>query len=75
MVAVSDYLRRELLRKLPELDGRIDVIDCGVDLERFRGQDAGDLRDRLGWKGEPPFFLCVGTLDERKNVVRLADAF
>jgi glycosyltransferase involved in cell wall biosynthesis len=75
VVAVSDYLRRELLRKLPELDGRIDVIDCGVDLERFRGQDASELRDRLGWKGEAPFFLCVGTLDERKNVVRLADAF
>ena len=29
----------------------------------------------LGWEGEGPAFLCVGSLIERKNVVRLADAF
>jgi glycosyltransferase involved in cell wall biosynthesis len=75
VVAVSDFLRRELVKHLPELDGRVDVIDCGVDLERFRRRDAAQLRKRLGWDGEPPFFLCVGTLDERKNVLRLADAF
>ncbi len=75
VIAVSDFLRRELLARLPELDGRVDVIDCGVDLERFHGRDAGELRARLGWEGEPPFYLCVGTLEERKNPVRLADAF
>ena len=75
VIAVSDYLRRELVGKLPELDGRVDVIDCGVDLERFRPRNAAELRERLGWEGEEPFFLCVGTLDERKNVIRLAAAF
>jgi glycosyltransferase involved in cell wall biosynthesis len=75
VVAVSDFLRRELVARLPELEGRVDVIDCGVDLERFRGRDAVELRERLGWQGEPPFFLCVGSLDERKNVGRLAAAF
>jgi glycosyltransferase involved in cell wall biosynthesis len=75
VVAVSDFLRRELLARLPELDGRVEVIDSGVDLERFRPRDAAELRTLLGWEGEPPFFLCVGTLDERKNVVRLTEAF
>jgi glycosyltransferase involved in cell wall biosynthesis len=75
VIAVSDFLRRELLVKLPELDGRVEVIDCGVDLERFRPQDPDELRARLGWEGEPPFYVCVGTLDERKNVGRLAEAF
>jgi glycosyltransferase involved in cell wall biosynthesis len=75
VIAVSDFLRRELLARLPELDGRVEVIDSGVDLERFRPRDAEELRARLGWVGEPPFFLCVGTLDQRKNVVRLAEAF
>jgi glycosyltransferase involved in cell wall biosynthesis len=75
VVAVSDFLRRELLARLPELDGRVEVIDVGVDLERFRPRDAEEVRARLGWEGEEPFFLCVGTLDERKNVVRLAEAF
>jgi glycosyltransferase involved in cell wall biosynthesis len=75
IVAVSDYLRRELLRKLPGLEDRIEVIDSGVDLDRFRARDATEARGELGWQGEEPFYLCVGRLDERKNVVRLAEAF
>lgn len=75
VVAVSDYLRRELVARLPEVRDRTAVISCGVSLERFAPRDAAEARRRLGWDGEGPFFLCVGTLDERKNVVRLADAF
>jgi glycosyltransferase involved in cell wall biosynthesis len=75
VVAVSDFLRRELVARIPNLDGRVEVIDCGVDLERFRGGDAAAARARLVWDGEPPFFLCVGALTQHKNVVRLADAF
>jgi glycosyltransferase involved in cell wall biosynthesis len=66
VVAVSDYLRRELVREIPEALGKTEVVDCGVDLERFSVQPAPD---------GPPAFLCVGTLTERKNVLRLADAF
>jgi glycosyltransferase involved in cell wall biosynthesis len=75
VVAVSDFLRRELVARLPVLDGRIEVIDCGVDLERFWGRDAGELRAKLGWEGDPPFYLLVGSLVERKNPLRLAKAF
>jgi glycosyltransferase involved in cell wall biosynthesis len=75
VIAVSDYLRHELVGKLPKLAGRVEVIDCGVQLERFRGQDADDARRRVGWSSDGPRYLCVGTLDERKNVVLLADAF
>jgi glycosyltransferase involved in cell wall biosynthesis len=75
VIAVSDYLRRELEAKLPDARGKTTVIDCGVDLERFRHRDPEPLRQELAWQGEGPFYLCVGTLDERKNVVRLADAF
>ena len=41
-------------------------MSSGVDLERFTVAPAPD---------GPPRFLCVGALEERKNVVRLADAF
>jgi glycosyltransferase involved in cell wall biosynthesis len=75
VIAVSDFLRRELEAKLPEARGKTTVIDSGVDLARFRHREPGPLRAELGWEGEEPFYLCVGTLDERKNVVRLADAF
>jgi len=75
VVAVSDYLRRELEAKLPELAGRIQVVDCGVDLDRFRGRDPDESRALAGWDGDGPRFLHVGSLDERKNVLRLAEAF
>jgi glycosyltransferase involved in cell wall biosynthesis len=66
VICVSDYLRRELETKLPEARGKTEVVSSGVDRERFSVRPAPD---------GPPRFLCVGALDERKNVVRLADAF
>jgi len=69
VVAVSDYLRRELESKIPAARGKTEVIDSGVDLERFPLLPACP-----GTEGDPAY-LCIGGLTERKNVVRLADAF
>jgi glycosyltransferase involved in cell wall biosynthesis len=66
VICVSGYLRQELETKLPEARGKVEVVSSGVDRERFA------LTER---QPGPPGFLCVGALDERKNVVRLADAF
>ena len=66
VVAVSDYLRRELVVKIPEAGGKTEVVDSGVDLERFRAEPPPD---------GPTRYLCVGALSERKNVLRLARAF
>jgi glycosyltransferase involved in cell wall biosynthesis len=66
VIAVSDYLRRELEAKVPEARGKVEVVDSGVDLERFRVEPPPP---------DGPRFLCIGALSERKNVVRLADAF
>jgi glycosyltransferase involved in cell wall biosynthesis len=75
VIAVSNFLRGELEAKLPGLRGRVQVIDCGVDLERFRHRPAGDARAEVGWDGDEPFYLAVGTLHELKNPERLAEAF
>jgi glycosyltransferase involved in cell wall biosynthesis len=66
VIAVSDYLRRELEAKIPAARGKTQVVDSGVDLERFRLSAPPD---------GPPVFFCLGSLTERKNVVRLARAF
>ncbi|MGH3017821.1 MAG: glycosyltransferase, partial [Gaiellaceae bacterium] len=66
VVAVSGYLRSELERAVPEARGKTEVVDCGVDVERFSLAPAPD---------GAASYLFVGTLTERKNVVRLADAF
>jgi glycosyltransferase involved in cell wall biosynthesis len=75
LVAVSEYLRAELEARVPEARGKTEVANCGVDLRLFTGSDPQAARDELGWNGEGPAFLCVGSLDERKNVMRLARAF
>ena len=75
VVAVSEYLRRELVARVPAVRGKVEGVSAGVDMERFRPRDPGAAREAVGWKGEEPFLLCVGGLDERKNVVRLAEAF
>ena len=69
VIAVSEYLRRELEDKLPAARGKVEVVDSGVDLVHFSPdvQPAASL--------ESPAFVHVGSLSERKNVVRLADAF
>ena len=66
VVAVSDYLRRELEAKVHEAAGKTHVVSSGVDLEQFSPQPV-----REG----PTAYLCVGALSERKNVLRLASAF
>jgi glycosyltransferase involved in cell wall biosynthesis len=68
VIAVSDYLRRELEEKLPEARGKTEVIDSGVDLDLFAAAVPAEELPH-------PAFVCVGSLTERKNVVRLADAF
>lgn len=68
VIAVSDYLKRELEARLPAAVGKTEVVNSGVDLERFAEvAPAAQL--------EHPAFVHVGSLTERKNVVRLADAF
>ena len=66
VIAVSDYLRRELETKVPAALGKTQVVDSGVDLARFRPTPSPDAR---------PAFLCLGSLTQRKNVIRLARAF
>jgi glycosyltransferase involved in cell wall biosynthesis len=66
VVCVSEYLRRELETKLPAARGKTAVVSSGVDLEQFTVTAP---------PGGAPRYLCVGALEERKNVVRLADAF
>jgi glycosyltransferase involved in cell wall biosynthesis len=66
----SAYLRDQM----PVAVRRSEVIDCGVDLDAFRGAPQDAARERLALDGDP-LFLFAGSLVERKNVVRLRDAF
>ena len=75
VVAVSDWLRARLEAVVPEARGRVEVIDCGVDLRRFAPRPASEARATVDWQPDGTGFVCVGGLTERKNVLRLARAF
>jgi glycosyltransferase involved in cell wall biosynthesis len=75
VIANSRWLAERLAAAVPGAAPKTEVIDCGVDLEAFAPRPAAEARAQVGWNDEGPAFVCVGSLIERKNVVRLADAF
>jgi len=75
VIAVSRWLQERLEETVPEARGRTEVVDCGVDLERFAPRDVEPARASVDWDGAGTHFLCLGGLTERKNVLRLARAF
>jgi glycosyltransferase involved in cell wall biosynthesis len=75
VIANSRWLADRLAASIPAARSKTEIADCGVDLDAFHPSDADTARKSLGWEGEGPAFLCVGSLIERKNVVDLADAF
>lgn len=75
VIAVSKWLSGRLEEVVPETAAKTEVVDCGVDLERFAPRDAAEARAEVSWHGDETAFLCLGTLSERKNVLRLARAF
>ncbi|CAA9526988.1 MAG: hypothetical protein AVDCRST_MAG67-3757 [uncultured Solirubrobacteraceae bacterium] len=66
---------RWLVDRLGPVRPPMHVIDCGVDLDLFAPRPAAAARRQLGWGGDGPAFLAVGSLLERKGVAELADAF
>jgi glycosyltransferase involved in cell wall biosynthesis len=75
VIAVSGWLRDRLCAAVPEAATKTEVVDCGVDLDRFAPRDPETAGGELGWSGQGTAFLFLGALSERKNVLRLARAF
>jgi len=75
VIAVSAWLLDRLVEVVPEVLPKSTVIDCGVDLDRFAPRDVLGARSEVGWSPAGTGFLCLGSLSERKNVLRLARAF
>jgi glycosyltransferase involved in cell wall biosynthesis len=75
VICNSRWLADQLVERIPSAEPKIEIADCGVDLDAFSPRPAGEARQALGWDGDGPAFVCVGSLIDRKNVVRLAEAF
>jgi glycosyltransferase involved in cell wall biosynthesis len=76
VIALSHYAVDELVDCFGVDEGRITVVPCGVDDAWLQPPDAGAVAATLDAHGlRPGYFLFVGTLQPRKNVERLLDAW
>ena len=75
VIANSRWLAGRLDEQIPAAAAKTEIADCGIDLDAFEPSDADSAREALGWDSDGPRYLCVGSLIERKNVIRLAEAF
>jgi glycosyltransferase involved in cell wall biosynthesis len=77
LIAVSRSTKRDLVEKLGVASEKISVVYEGVDHRKFRVQSSKfkieETKGRYGIAGE--YFLFVGTIQPRKNLVRLIEAF
>lgn len=79
VIAVSESTKRDLIEKL-NVDGRkVSVVYEGVDHRQFKVQsgrgrlELKSLKSKYGISGK--YFIFVGTIQPRKNLVRLVEAF
>lgn len=77
IVTDSEFSKSEIIKYFPEYSEKIRVVPCGVDCERFRPCDnpqrIEQVKKSLEINGE--YFLYVGTIEPRKNLVRLIRAY
>lgn len=77
IVTDSEFSKSEILKYFPQHSGKIRVVPCGVDTEKFRPCDdmerISQVKTSLGIEGD--YFLYVGTIEPRKNLGRLIFAY
>jgi len=77
IVAVSEATKRDVVEKLHVPEGKVSVVYEGVDLSNYKlritNYEKEKVKRKYGIKGE--YILFVGTVQPRKNLVRLIEAF
>lgn len=74
IVATSPQ-EEEMLRSLVSQKGRIEVVPCGTDLNRFHTIPRLQARQELGLKPTDEVVLYVGRFDPRKGIETLVRSF
>jgi alpha-1,3-rhamnosyl/mannosyltransferase len=72
----SEFVRREVLARWPRVPQHVLAVPLGVDA-RFAPRARADCREVLARHGigDEPYLLSVATLEPRKNLGRLAQAY
>jgi glycosyltransferase involved in cell wall biosynthesis len=77
VIAVSSYARRGAVRYTGVDPERVDVVYLGVDLDRYSpgGDGSADETIRTALGVRPPYLFWVGTIEPRKDLPTLVEAF
>jgi alpha-1,3-rhamnosyl/mannosyltransferase len=75
VIAVSESTRRDAIELLGLHPGRVVTIHNGVSESFFRATDGDAARVRAALKLDKPYVLALGTVEPRKNLDRLLDAW
>ena len=76
IVTDSEFSRREIVKYYPKYAEKVRVVPCGVDSERFAPvSDAEIAQVKKKHRLPAEYFLYLGTLEPRKNLVRLIEAY
>jgi glycosyltransferase involved in cell wall biosynthesis len=74
IIAISENTKRDVCRLLGVAPGKVEVIPCGVGSE-FQPVAAAVKREFRERRGLEPYILYLGTIEPRKNLVRLVQAY
>ncbi len=77
IVTDSEFSKSEIIKYYPQFADKIRVVPCGVDLEKFHPEkDAARIAQVRSTYGiAENYFLYLGTLEPRKNLERLIEAY
>lgn len=67
IIAATTEERAQIIRHCGSPPGQVQVIPCGVDLQRFTPYERRQARGQLGWKQDSPVLLFAGRLDPFKG--------
>ena len=75
IIAVSDGMRKDVLRAYPELDpDKVHVVRNGVDTEEFHPVTETDVCREIGMDPERPSVVFVGRITRQKGLIHLVRA-
>jgi D-inositol-3-phosphate glycosyltransferase len=74
VLATTEEEKRSILRHCDTSPGKVSVVPCGVNLERFRPLERSDARHRLGFNQHERVLLFVGRFAPIKGIDRLISA-